>query len=66
MAEMASSNFIGTLAEAISIIPEGPWWLVHERDAGDMGISKAIGMPRKEIEALLTICYHFTCLIRYT
>ena len=50
------------LTEIISHLPEGVWFLLHERNIGDVGLASALQRSRKEIDALLfnTLVYKET------
>ena len=41
------------LSDIISHLPEGVWFMLHERNIGDAGLASALQRSREEIEALL-------------
>ena len=50
-----ASNEKEILKRLLEILPEGTWFVVHEKENDDGGIAKATGMPRLQVNALLTI-----------
>ena len=40
------------LQELLSHLPAEWWWLLHQKDADDLGLAKALGCSRAVIEAL--------------
>ena len=50
-----ASNEKEILKRLLEILPEGTWFVVHEKENDDVGIAKATGIPKLQVKALLTI-----------
>ena len=50
---MDLSTACSILTKLIGHLLLGNWWLIHQKEANDIGLAKASSLPRAKINALL-------------